>query len=127
MIFPRAGMIFCLLVARAVCPAQPDFMRQARQVGPARTDPAIVRALGLIDPSRIDQTTKSLVGCNTRYSLSSMGQTAAGKGIDAPADWIVAEFDRISKRRGGCLEVKRDTFFADPASAAGSPWANRSM
>jgi hypothetical protein len=120
-------MIFCLLVARAVCPAQPDFMRQARQVGPAPTDPAIVRALGLIDPSHIDQTTNSLVGYDTRNSLSSMEQMPAGKVIDAAADWIVAEFDRISKRCEGSLEVKRDTFVADPASAAGSPWANRSM
>ena len=47
---------------------------------------------------------------------------AASMGIDAAADWIVAEFDRISKRCGEYLEVKRDPFVADPASAAGSPW-----
>jgi Zn-dependent M28 family amino/carboxypeptidase len=49
----------------------------------------------------------------------------ASTGIDAAADWIASEFESISKSCGGCLEVKRDTFIADPASAAGTSWANR--
>jgi hypothetical protein len=48
-----------------------------------------------------------------------------GTGIEAAADWIAGQFEQISKTCGGCLEVKRDTFIADPASAAGSAWANR--
>jgi Zn-dependent M28 family amino/carboxypeptidase len=118
-------MFLSLLLARVVCPGQPDLTRQGRPVAPAPADPAIVRALSLIDSSRIDQTIKTLVGYDTRNSLSSMEQMPAGKGIEAAADWIAAEFDRISKGCGGCLEVKRDSFIADPASAAGSPWANR--
>ncbi len=46
-----------------------------------------------------------------------------GQGINAAADWIVAQFDAISRECGGCLEVKRDTFTADPAS--GARWARR--
>ncbi|HET6205253.1 MAG TPA: M20/M25/M40 family metallo-hydrolase [Terracidiphilus sp.] len=123
--FPAIGIFVCLLSAAMLCPAQPDFMRQADPVTPAPADAAILRAIGLIDTSRIDQTIKTLVEYDTRNSLSSMEQMPAGKGVEAAADWIAAEFERISKGCGGCLEVKRDTFIADPASAAGSPWANR--
>ena len=46
-----------------------------------------------------------------------------GKGIQAAADWIASQFESISHDCGGCLEVKRDTFTADPAS--GESWARR--
>jgi Peptidase family M28 len=123
--FLATGVFVCLLSAAVACPAQPDFMRQADPVIPAPADAAILHAIGLIDTSRIDQTIKTLVGYDTRNSLSSMEQMPAGKGVEAAADWIAAEFERISKACGGCLEIKRDTFIADPAGAAGSAWANR--
>jgi hypothetical protein len=47
----------------------------------------------------------------------------AGQGINAAADWIVGQFEEISRQCGGCLEVKRDTFIGDPASGEG--WARR--
>jgi Zn-dependent M28 family amino/carboxypeptidase len=119
------GILVCVLSAAMACGAQPDFMRQADPVTPAPADAAILHAIGLIDTSRIDQTIKTLVGYDTRNSLSSMEQMPAGKGVEGAGDWIASEFERISKGCGGCLEVKRDTFIADPASAAGSPWANR--
>jgi hypothetical protein len=46
-----------------------------------------------------------------------------GRGINAAADWIAGQFDAISRQCGNCLEVKRDSFIADPAS--GEPWARR--
>ncbi|MGZ4816296.1 MAG: M28 family metallopeptidase [Terriglobales bacterium] len=46
-----------------------------------------------------------------------------GQGINAAADWIADQFQGISRQCGGSLEVKRDTFIADPAS--GEPWARR--
>ena len=46
-----------------------------------------------------------------------------GQGINAAADWIAGQFESISQECGGCLEVKRDTFTADPAS--GESWARR--
>ena len=123
--FSASGILVCLLSTAMACGAQPDWMRQADPVTPTPADAAILHAIGLIDTSRIDQTIKTLVEYDTRNSLSSMEQMPAGKGVEAAADWIAAEFERISKGCGGCLEVKRDTFIADPASAAGSPWANR--
>jgi hypothetical protein len=126
MIFRTIALFMCLAPVVIVGQAQPDYLRYGTPVGPAAADPAITRALAIIDPSRIDQTIKTLVGFNTRNSLSSMEpDLPAGTGVGAAADWIAAEFENISKTCGGCLEVKRDTFVADPASAAGTAWANR--
>jgi hypothetical protein len=126
MIFRTIALFLCVAPVATVSRAQPDYLRYGKPVGPAAADPVITRALATIDPSRIDQTIKTLVGFNTRNSLSSMEPNLpAGTGIDAAADWIASQFESISKECGGCLEVKRDTFIADPASAAGTAWANR--
>jgi hypothetical protein len=87
-------------------------------------DPAIARALASITPAQIDQTVKSLVSFGTRNTSSSMDtDLPPGRGINAAADWIAGQFDAISRQCGNCLEVKRDSFIADPAS--GEPWARR--
>jgi hypothetical protein len=106
--------------------AQPDYTLHATPVGPAPIDPAIVRALASIKPSQIHQTIETLVSFGTRSTLSSVEtDLPPGQGINAAADWIVGQFEAISHECGGCLEVKQDTFTADPASASGSPWAGR--
>ncbi|HEY1987267.1 MAG TPA: M28 family metallopeptidase [Terracidiphilus sp.] len=121
-----AAFSLFLALAGSMCAAQPDFQRDAHPVSAAPADPSIAHALTTIDPSRINQTIQTLVRFNTRNSLSSMEpDLPAGTGVEAAADWIAAEFERISKACGGCLEVKRDTFIADPASAEGSAWAKR--
>jgi hypothetical protein len=105
--------------------AQPDFT-QGRPVTSAPVDPKIEHALTLIDSSRIRQTIDKLVSFGTRNSLSSMEtDLASGTGIEHAADWIAGQFEEISKGCGGCLEVKRDSFVADPTSTQGSAWANR--
>jgi len=117
--------IHCLLFAAAPCIAQPDYLREARPIRPAPPDPAIVRALRTIQPAQIEQTIKTLVGFGTRSTLSSMAtDLPAGQGITAAADWIEAQFKQISQQCGGCLEVRRDEFIADP-SASGAQWGNR--
>jgi hypothetical protein len=93
------------------CLAQPDYLLNATPVGPAKADPAIARALKSIEPGRIEADIKALVAFGTRSTLSSMEKDLPpGQGINAAADWIEAEFERISKDCGGCLEVRRDTF-----------------
>ena len=110
----------------AVCHAQADFTLYAHPVSAAPADPAIQRAIAAIDPARIRQTVEKLVGFETRNTLSSTEKDLPpGTGIEAAADWIYGQFEEISKKCGNCLEVKRDTFIADPATAAGTPWANR--
>ena len=120
-------LLFCATVfAPSFSSGQADFTLYGHPVSPAGADPAIQRAIATIDPARIHQTIEKLVSFQTRNTLSSMEQDLpAGTGIEAAADWIFSQFDEISKKCGDCLEVKRDTFTADPAAAAGTPWANR--
>jgi hypothetical protein len=124
MIFRTKALAFCLVLVVMACPAQPDFEQHGKAVAPAPPDAVITKALATIDPSRMEQTIKTLIGFGTRNTLTSMDTGLAhGQGIEAAADWIAAQFEQISKTCGGCLEVKRDTFIADPAS--GESWAKR--
>ena len=124
MIFRIAPFILCLGFVPLVSTAQPDLQRYGHLVETAPPDPNIRKALAAIDPSRIEQTIKTLVGFGTRNTLTAMeAGLPPGQGIDAAADWIAAQFAQIAQACGGCLEVKRDTFTADPAS--GESWAKR--
>ena len=77
----------------------------------APADPAIAAAIARISPDRVHADIEKLVSFNNRSTLSSMEtDLAAGTGANAAADWIFAEFTRISAACGGCLEVKRDDF-----------------
>ena len=114
------GMALMCVVAKA----QPDYVLHATPVGPLPVDPAITRALASIKPQQIEQTVKALVSFGTRNTLSSMEtDLPPAQGINAAAEWVASQFDAISRQCGGCLEVKRDTFTADPAS--GARWARR--
>ena len=122
--FPKWLVFFCFSCASPLLTAQPDYLQFGQHISPAPVDPAIARAIRTIDPARIHQTIEKLVGFQTRNSLSSMeADLPAGTGVEAAADWIAGQFDAISKECGGCLEVKRDTFTANPSP--GSPWGNR--
>jgi len=124
MIFRPASLLLCLMLTPTVSTAQADFQRYGKPVEPAPADPAILKALATIDSSRIEQMIKTLVGFGTRNTLTSMDTSLPpGQGINAAADWIAAQFAEISQACGGCIEVKRDTFTADPAS--GESWARR--
>ena len=119
-------LVFSLAVPASLLPAQPDFARNARRIAAAPSDPAIARAIARIDPARIQQIIEKLASFGTRSTLSSMDtDLPSGTGINAAADWIFDQFQQISSQCGGCLEVKRDTFTADPSSTAGSQWARR--
>jgi hypothetical protein len=121
---PRAVLLCGMALICIIAKAQPDYVLHATPVPAAPADPAIARALNSIKPQQIEQTLKTLVSFGTRYTLTSM-QTdlPPGQGINAAADWIAAQYDAVSRQCGGCLEVKRDTFTADPAS--GARWARR--
>ena len=106
--------------------AKADYRLEAESVAIAPADPAIAAALRQVSEARIRQTIEKLVGFGTRNSLSSMEtDLPAGEGIQAAADWLAGQFEEISKECGGCLEVKRDVFIADPNSTAGTQWAKR--
>jgi hypothetical protein len=106
--------------------AKADYRVGSEPVSIAPPDPAITAALKQVSEARIRQTIEKLVGFGTRNSLSSMEtDLPPGEGIQAAADWLAAQFEEISKECGGCLEVKRDVFMADPKSAEGTQWARR--
>ena len=97
--------------------AKRDLDASGRRIAPSPADPAIAEALDRISADRIRSTMETLVSFNNRDTLSSMTtDLPPGKGINAAADWIEAQFNDISKQCGGCLEVKRDTFIEQPMS-----------
>jgi hypothetical protein len=121
---PQWAPLCGLALACGATTAQPDYTLHAIPVGTMPVDPAIVRALATIKPQQIQETIQTLVGFGTRSTLSSMEtDLPPDQGINPAADWIAAQFEAISHECGGCLEVKRDTFTADPASSA--QWARR--
>jgi Peptidase family M28 len=124
--FPQAVVLYGLALMCGVACAQPDYALHAAPVGSSPADPAIAGALVSIKPSQIHQTIEKLVSFGTRSTLSSMEtDLPPDQGINAAADWIAGQYEAISRECGNCLEVKRDAFTADPASASGSPWAGR--
>lgn len=54
-------------------------------------------------PDRIEQDIATLVNFGTRHTLSET--VSDTRGIGAARRWIKAEFEKISKQCGGCLEV----------------------
>ncbi|HEX4855145.1 M28 family metallopeptidase [Arenimonas sp.] len=54
--------------------------------------------------ARIEADIRKLVSFGTRHTLSS--QTDPKRGVGAATRWIHAEFERISRDCGGCLEVQ---------------------
>lgn len=121
-----AILLRCVLaLAAASCCAQPDYRLHATARPPAPSDPAVAGVLRTILPAHIEQTIKTLVGFGTRSTLSSMEpDLPVGQGVRAAADWIAGQFEQISSQCGGCLEVHRDVFTADPSSSEGR-WAKR--
>ena len=88
------------------------------QMPVAQADPAIAQALTQVSPAMIHGDIEKLVSFKNRSTLSSMDKDLPpGTGVNAAADWVFAEFMRISAACGNCLEVKRDDY-VEPASAA---------
>jgi hypothetical protein len=81
----------------------------------APADPAIAAALSKVSPEQIRADITKLVSFKNRSTLSSLDtDLPQGTGVLAAADWITAEFQRISDGCGHCLEVKRDDFVEPP-------------
>ncbi|GEA12789.1 peptidase M28 [Alteromonas sp. KUL49] len=56
-----------------------------------------------VSADRIEKDINTLVGFGTRHTLSETGSDT--RGIGAARRWIKAEFEAISEKCGGCLEV----------------------
>ena len=88
------------------------------QIPAAPADPAIAQALTRISPDQVHADIEQLVSFGTRNTLTSMTTgLPLNTGINAAADWIFAEFTRISAACNNCLEVRRDDYI-EPATTA---------
>ena len=72
-------------------------------VVPSGEDPRIREMVAAVSPTRLERDTRTLVGFHTRHTLSDT--VSRTRGIGAARRWIFAEFQRISRECGGCLEV----------------------
>lgn len=126
--FPRSlfTALFCITSlpalaqsARHPAPTPPPANAPATLSAPP-ADPAIAAALSGIRPENVHADIAKLVSFGTRSTLSSMSSNLPpGQGVTAAADWIFAEFTRISQSCGGCLDVRRDDFIEPKSTAPG--------
>lgn len=84
--------------------AAPGIAHAQRSDEPGMADIALLHELVTdTSPERIETDIRKLVSFGTRHTLSdTMSDT---RGIGAARRWIYAEFEKISKECGGCLEV----------------------
>ena len=90
-----------MLIALAVSLGLPAFAVEAPPPAEKPELHAIARAPSA---ARIEADIRQLVSYGTRHTLSS--QTDPKRGVGAATRWIHAEFERISRDCGGCLEVR---------------------
>ncbi len=104
-----------LLATASFAAAGVGSLRAQGPIKPAPADPAIARAIAGISAENVRADIAKLVSFKNRSTISSMDtDLPAGTGVTAAADWIFAEYSKISDACGGCLEVKRDDYM-EPA------------
>lgn len=92
------------LAASLTAPAPAVASAQAPALPPIAEDPRIHAVVAGASAERIRQDITTLVNFGTRHTMSdTLSKT---RGIGAARRWIFAEFEKISKECGGCLEVR---------------------
>jgi Zn-dependent M28 family amino/carboxypeptidase len=87
-----AALLACSTAAAQTAPAPPV------------ENPRIHEIVGQVSAERLEADVRRLVAFGTRHTLSdTLSDT---RGIGAARRWIFAEFERISRECGGCLEVR---------------------
>lgn len=83
------------------------------------TDPQMYQIVDSVSANRIESDIRTLVGFGTRHTMSDT--TSSTRGIGAARRWIKDEFQKISKKCGGCLKVheQRTLVKADPDGRIG--------
>jgi hypothetical protein len=95
------GSILTLAIALASASA-PAFA--AAPAAEAQTADARLQAIGIApSAARIEADVRTLAGFGTRHTLSDW--TSDTRGIGAATRWLKAQFEKISRDCGGCLEV----------------------
>jgi len=117
-----AGRVLALAGILLVCSGVLCAAQEASTTG-ACPDPHIAGTIKQVSADHIRQIIEKLVGVQNRSTLSAQDEASikAGHGIGAAREWIKAEFERVSRECGGCLEVKTDSFEEQPADRIPKP------
>src|SRR6476469_6101071 len=99
---PRGPALRRRLPAIDIMLATPAFAADAPQ--PPAGNPKLYDIGTAPSAARIEADVRKLVSFGTRHTLSD--QTSDTRGIGAATRWIHAEFEKISKDCGGCLDVR---------------------
>lgn len=91
------GALLCVMMTAPIAFAQDNVAM------PPSVDPRLYDIVAAASPARLEVDIRKLAGFGTRNTFSDTVSDA--RGIGAARRWIKAEFDRISKDCGGCLEV----------------------
>src|SRR5690606_13209439 len=82
----------------------PASARAADDAPPPAANPALDTIGSAPSAERIEADIRKLVSFGTRHTLSDTSSDT--RGIGAARRWIRAEFERISRQCGGCLEIR---------------------
>ena len=93
----RLVLVFGLAASPALAGAQ------APAAAPPSTDGRLYAIADSASPARMEATIRALVAFGTRHTASDT--VSATRGIGAARRWIFAEFEKISRECGGCLQV----------------------
>jgi len=92
--------VLALLLSVVVGPAA----AQSPAAPPPAVNPAVRAMVDSVEADRIRAAVEAMVGFETRHTLSDT--TSEERGVGAARRWLKAEFEEISRRCGGCLEVR---------------------
>ena len=108
----RPALLSLLLLAPSAAMAQAAVPPRV----PSFEDPRIHAIVDSASAERIERDIRTLAGFGTRHTMSDT--LSATRGIGAARRWIHAEFTRIARACGGCLEVRwvSDIVKGDPQS-----------
>ncbi len=77
---------------------------QSPEAPPPPVNPTVQALVDDVEADSIRADVETMVGFETRHTLSDT--TSDERGVGAARRWLKTEFERISERCGGCLEVR---------------------
>lgn len=80
-----------------------SFQPAVSQQAPPATNQRLYDIVDAVSSERIEKDVRTLAAFGTRNTLSDT--VSETRGIGAARRWVKAEFDKVSKECGGCLEV----------------------
>ena len=96
----RALLSLLVVLATLAAPV----LGQTSPTPPPGENPAVRAMVEAVEADSIRADVEAMVGFETRHTLSDT--TSEERGVGAARRWLKAEFESISERCGGCLEVR---------------------